>query len=379
VAQGGPLPRPRGTPPTSHPPHPPHVLRGTPRPPHPRAPAASATDAKPVAPAADEVELGKSGLRVSAVGIGAWSWGDRSGYWGQDAAAGYGKGDALDCYNACLELGLNFVDTAEVYGFGLSEEYLGEFMASSPQRPVVATKFPPTPFYLTEESLVKACRGSLGRLGMDSMGLYMQHWPGFLVNGFSNDAYVRGLIRVRKEGLAQAVGVSNFNERRLREAHARMAGEGVALASNQVQYSLIYRAPETNGVLDACRELGVTLVAYSPLAQGLLTGKYTGEGAPAPRGPRQATFVGKGAQAAPLVELLREIGDGRGGKTPAQVALNWCLCKGVLPIPGAKNRRQVVEAAGALGWRLDDGEVRALDDASRGLERLHPGAPFENW
>lgn len=158
-----------------------------------------------------------------------------------------------------------------------------------------------------------------------------------------------------------------------------MAREGVALACNQVQYSLIYRAPETNGVLETCRELGITLVAYSPLAQGLLTGKYTRPGAERPKGPRGATFALKADSARPLVELMEEIGQAHGGKTPAQVAINWCICKGVLPIPGAKNRAQAEEAAGALGWRLSAAEVEALDDASRPLAQLHPGAPFENW
>lgn len=93
----------------------------------------------------------------------------------------------------------------------------------------------------------------------------MQHWPGFFLNAFSNDAFLEGLVRCRQQGLCQAVGVSNFNAQRLRAAHRRLAQDGVPLASNQVQYSLVYRGPERNGVLETCRELGVTLVAYSPL------------------------------------------------------------------------------------------------------------------
>jgi len=114
-------------------------------------------------------------------------------------------------------------------------------------------------------------------------------------------------------------------------------------------------------------------------AQGLLTGKYTRPGAELPKGPRGATFASRTDRARPLVELLRELGEQHGGKTPAQVAINWCLCKGVVPIPGAKNRAQVEEAAGAMGWRLKAEEVDALDEASAPIAQLYPNAPFENW
>jgi len=226
--------------------------------------ASSTASAKPVAVAKEEVELGKSGLMVSSVGIGAWSWGDRSLYWDAQGA-GFGKEGAAEAFQACLELGATFIDTAEVYGFELSEKYLGEFMRDADTRPVIATKFAPLPWRQTPESLVDACKASLGRLGLDSCGLYMQHWPGFFLNAFSNDAFLEGLVRCRQQGLCQAVGVSNFNAQRLRAAHRRLAQDGVPLASNQVQYSLVYRGPERNGVLETCRELGVTLVAYSPL------------------------------------------------------------------------------------------------------------------
>ena len=178
---------------------------------------------------------------------------------------------------------------------------------------------------------------------------------------FSNEAYLDGLAECVDRGLCRAVGVSNFNADRLRRAHARLAERGVPLASNQIQYSLLYRAPETSGVLQACRDLGVTPVAYSPLAQGLLTGKFGPGGGGVPSGPRRATQVGKGAQAEPVVAALRSVGAdaaarlglGEGAApTPAQVALRWCCEKGTLPIPGGKNARQIREAAGALGWRL---------------------------
>ncbi len=219
--------------------------------------------------------------------------------------------------------------SAQVYGFGLSEAFTGEFVrgAAAPAAFQVASKMAPLPWRLSSSSVVDACRASLKRLGMAKMDLYMQHWPGFLLNAWCNDAYLQGLADCAEAGLCTAVGVSNFNAQRTRAAAAALGARGLPLASNQVQYSLLYREPERNGVLDACREAGTTLVAYSPLAQGLLTGKYSA-GAPKPSGPRATVFTSsKTAAIEPLLGLMREIGTARGvrrnGVRRAQLV---CLC-----------------------------------------------------
>jgi aryl-alcohol dehydrogenase-like predicted oxidoreductase len=135
------------------------------------------------------------------------------------------------------------------------------------------------------------------------------------------------------------------------------------LACNQVGYSLLKRDVERNGLLDLCRELDVTLIAYQPLASGLLTGKYTA--AVRPGGYRRLIYSrGRLSQVQPLIALLRELGEAHGGKSPPQVALNWLICKGALPIPGAKSPRQAQENAGALDWRLSAEAIAALDEAS---------------
>ncbi len=145
-----------------------------------------------------------------------------------------------------------------------------------------------------------------------------------------------------------------------------MAAHNIPLASNQVEYSLINRKVEENGLLDLCKELGVTLIAYSPLGQGLLTGKYTPENPPSGiRGLRYRVDLLR--KTGHLVRLMEDIGQEHGGKTPAQVALNWTICKGALPIPGAKNARQARENMEALGWRLTPSQVESLDQASREL------------
>jgi aryl-alcohol dehydrogenase-like predicted oxidoreductase len=163
-------------------------------------------------------------------------------------------------------------------------------------------------------------------------------------------------------GLTRAVGVSNYSVRQMERAHAALGRRGVSLASNQVEYSLLQRGPERTGLLHACRDLGVTLIAYSPLGMGLLTGKY-GPDRPPPLARRRRTR-GLHQHLGPLLELLRQIGQESGGKSSSQVALNWTMAKGSLPIPGAKTERQASENAGALGWKLTADQVARLDAAS---------------
>ena len=225
----------------------------------------------------------------------------------------------------------------------------------------VASKFFPFPWRLTRGTLLQALDHSLRRLDLDSIDLYQIHFP---TPPVPIETWLAGLADAFDRKWIRAAGISNFNLNQTRRAHATLAARGIPLASNQVSFSLLNRQPETTGLLDTCRELNVTLIAYSPLAQGLLTGKYTRQHRPggirAVRGLRISfDTIGR------LIDLMREIGAGHGGKTPAQVALNWVVCKGAVPIPGAKNARQAEENAGAVGWRLAPDEVAALDAASQ--------------
>jgi aryl-alcohol dehydrogenase-like predicted oxidoreductase len=164
-------------------------------------------------------------------------------------------------------------------------------------------------------------------------------------------------------GMIREVGVSNFNKQQMRRAQEALSKYGLRLAANQVLYNLTHRNPERNGVLEACQEDQVALLAYSPLAQGMLTGKYF-PGGPRPKGPMRARYRSILGRLRPLVSKLQAIGEAHGGKTPAQVALNWTLSRGVLPIPGAKNRAQAEENAKAVGWELTDQEIFELDQVS---------------
>ena len=318
------------------------------------------------------VAVGPDGPRIRPLGLGTWQWGDRL-TWGY--GQGYGEADLEGAFRAALEGGIEFFDTAEIYGRGRSERLLGRLRAGlgdacvaptgqSPAEgvggPLIATKFFPYPWRLRRGDLRRALRGSLQRLGVKRIDLYQIHWP---FPPVPIETWMAALAEAVEDGLVGAVGVSNYSAQQTRRAAAALARRGVPLTSNQVEYSLLRRQVERNGVLETCRQLGVTVIAYSPLAMGLLGGRYSADRRPPGwRGLRYRRLGPAPVDA--LVGLLREIGGAYGGKTPSQVALNWLICQGVVPIPGAKNAQQARENAGALGWRLAGDELAALERAS---------------
>jgi aryl-alcohol dehydrogenase-like predicted oxidoreductase len=285
---------------------------------------------------------------------------------------GYGKtytdSDIHEAFHISLQSGINFFDTAEVYGKGRSERLLGARLQEARQSAliaplVVATKFMPYPWRLWKGALLSKLRASLARLGVERVDLYQIHWP---FSPLPIELWANALAHAVEAGLARAVGVSNYNSTQMLRAHSALSKRGVPLASNQVEFHLLNRRVEHKGLLKLCRELGVTLIAYSPLAKGMLTGKYT----PQTRPPGLRSYIFRRARLGkiqPLIQLMREIGKAHGGKSPAQVALNWVICKGAVPIPGAKNARQAQDNAGALGWRLAEAEIAALDAESQKL------------
>lgn len=300
---------------------------------------------------------GPTGLPL---GVGTWAWGDR-GYWGY--GKDYTSADVAAAYTASREAGLTVFDTAEVYGRGTSERLLGGLIADAEDADAVAvaTKFAALPWRVARSgSLLAALEASLARLGRPSVALYQIHWP--LPVG--TRAWLLGLAQAYAQGLVGAVGVSNYGPRRLRDAHRVLADRGVPLATNQVEYSLLHRRPERSGLVEVCRELGVTIIAYSPLAQGLLTGKYTA--ARPPSGVRALRYRGALRTIEPLVTRLTKIGADHDGRTPGQVALNWLVHRGAVPIPGAKTADQARHNAGGIGWSLREDEVAELSGMGAG-------------
>ncbi len=312
----------------------------------------------------DYQPLGRSPLMVPRLGVGAMTWGDPAGmarftpaklaYGGPASAA-----DEEAAFTAAVAAGVTLFDTAAMYSGGASERRLGELAEGSSA--LIATKFPPR-IRATDADMPAALQASLTRLRRRRVDLYQHHFPTRRVDivrlmGLMADAVESGQVR--------AVGVSNYSAARLRLAAKVLADRGIALASNQVEYSLLHRQPETNGVLEACRELGVTLIAYQPLASGALTGKYLS--GPRPRGLRRYTRNFRRAATetiTPVVAMLREIG-ARYDQGPAQVALRWLIENPlVLPIPGAKDGTQAAANAKALTFKLTPEEVDALDAAT---------------
>lgn len=309
-----------------------------------------------------EINLGRSGSTVSPLCIGTWAWGDKL-FW--NYGSDYGFEQLREAFKAAMDVGTTFFDTAEIYGFGLSEELLGQFMHQSDRPIQIATKFGPAPWRFTAQSVSDALSASLKRLRVERVALYQVHWPfTFLI---SQETLMNALADEVQRGRIAAVGVSNYSASEMRTAHELLAARGVPLATNQVRYSLITRQIETNGIFDTARELGVTILAYSPLAQGLLTGKYTADNSH-PTGARRfdTRFSKEGLEKLePVISLLRQIGEMH-DRTPAQVALNWLIAQGnVVAIAGAKTPEQVQQNAGALGWQLSEQEISQMNQISR--------------
>jgi aryl-alcohol dehydrogenase-like predicted oxidoreductase len=302
-------------------------------------------------------------VALSPMGLGTWAWGDKS-TWGMN---GYDRSYDFDTIRAAYErtvgAGIRLLDTAEMYGDGESERIIGRLLREDPAHRAqiaIASKFMPFPWRIPiAAALMKAVRASLQRLGIDFIHLYQLHGP---ISLRGPRALAAALAEPYRLGLIKAVGVSNYSEAEMRAIHAALAAHGIPLATNQVEYSLLRTMPDAVGLLRACRELGVTVLAYSPLAMGRLTGKYTA-GNPPPGKRNFSAFPM--AEIEPLIAELRRLGAQHVGKTPAQVALNWLMCKGAVPIPGAKNAAQAEQNAGALGWRLAADEVASLDAVAK--------------
>ena len=310
------------------------------------------------------MELGGTGLRVSRLGIGTMSWSDPAvspRY--NPARIAYGpaenKEELQKAIDSSIKNGVRFIDTAAYYGKGASELIIGELIQG--REVFVATKFP-SHVATSTSTFPKDLENSLKRLNVPSIDLYQIHYPSPF---FSIPKVLKLMADAVHSGKIRAVGVSNFSAKQTRDAHNLLSELGIPLASNQVEYSLLHRNPERNGVLETCQALDITLIAYTPLKMGALTGKYLGQNRPGGM-RRYSPFFSKRnyPKLQQLVGLLEEIGQGY-SRSPAQVALRWLMQKGnVLPIPGVKNNEQALHNAGALSFSLSESEMDTLDKAS---------------
>ncbi|CED82563.1 aldo-keto reductase family [Phaffia rhodozyma] len=302
-------------------------------------------------------------VAVPVMATGTWAWGD-SQIWD------YKEEDFENiklAFLEALEQQGGFFDTAEVYAKGESERIIGRIIKSlTPEQRAkihIATKWlpipsPSNPFFFTP-GLVSGLKKSLARLGLDSVDLYQIHGP---IGFHSWEAQGRELAECVKQGLTKTVGVSNFSKEQLIKISDVLESHGVPLASNQIELNLIRQYPLRSGLIEEMNKRGVVCLAYSPLAQGRLTGKYSAANPPT-SGRRFSNIPMNLVD--PLVEGMREIAEKRNVSIGA-IALNWVLSKGAIPLGGAKNASQAKQNAQALGFRLTEEEITRLE--TLGLE-----------
>jgi aryl-alcohol dehydrogenase-like predicted oxidoreductase len=297
--------------------------------------------------------------KISKIGLGTWQFGAREWGYGED----YARQQARDIVRRALDLGVTLFDTAEMYGFGRSERILGEALRERPESPAfLATKlFPVLPLAPVVEQRAVA---SASRLGTRRIDLYQVHWPNPLV---SDGTIMRGMSALQRVGLVGEVGVSNYPLARWQAAEKALGGR---VLSNQVRYSLADRAPEKD-LLPFAAQAGRVVIAYSPLAQGLLSGRYDRANRPVNRvRAGNPLFLPENLdRAGELVGVLREVADAHGA-APAQIALAWVIRNPVVTaIPGASSVGQLESNVAAAEIELSDDEYAALSAAS---DRFRP-------
>ncbi|MDN5767049.1 MAG: aldo/keto reductase [Humibacillus sp.] len=299
--------------------------------------------------------------QVSRVGLGTWQFGSREWGYGDE----YASGGAIDIVARARELGVTLFDTAEIYGFGKSERILSEALGSDRNEVVVASKVMPiAPFPAV---VVNRAHGSARRLKLARMPLYQVHQPNPLV---PDTVIMRGMRTLLDDGRIGAVGVSNYSLDRWRKADAAL---GEPVISNQVQFSLATPAPLDDLVPFAEKEKRI-VIAYSPLAQGLLGGKYDADHRPGGVRAANPLFgIENLRRIAPLLDVLREVAKAHDAK-PAQIALAWLLgLPQVVVIPGASSVEQLEFNAAAADITLAAEEQQSLTEAARAFHPVSAG------
>ncbi len=287
---------------------------------------------------------------MSVIGLGTWQFGSREwGYGGEYATREAGK-----IVDRALELGINVIDTAEIYGPWRSERIVGQALRGRRESAFIATKLFPIglPFMVEGRA-----RGSLRRLGVDNVDLYQQHWPSVM---FPPRSTMPRFRRLMDSGLIRHAGVSNHS---LAQWQACDEALGGPVLSNQVRFSLVHPEPDRDLVPWAQRN-GRIVIAYSPLGQGALSGTYRDRAPTNFRRFRSEFSDSARRRREPLIDALAEIG-ARHDATPSQVALAWLIQKpNVVAIPGASSVKQVEENARAADVMLSDGDIKRLDTLS---------------
>lgn len=312
-------------------------------------------------------QLGNSDLKVTTVGLGCWQFSKQNNMAGRFWPKL--EDNLIDkVVSLSLEGGINWFDTAEIYGNGASEKALAgalNGLGKKPEDVIIATKWWPAMRFAS--SIGKNIEERIRMLDPYPVDLYQVHQP-FGFSSVENEMNAMAELYDRK--LIRAIGVSNFNADRMRRAYNALKKVGIPLASNQMRYSLLDRRIESNGVMDLAKELGITIIAYSPLAQGIITGKFHNNPDLLKNiGLRKYSPYFKSAgleKSRPIVLLVKELAL-KYNVTPSQVALNWLINhhgNTVVVIPGATKETHVKENTGAMSFRLSDEDMLRIDKES---------------
>lgn len=291
--------------------------------------------------------------------LGTWSWGVGA-IGGSEVFGNYLGADQLKgVFDIAMKDGMNYWDTAYIYGMGASEEILASFTRPLPRDSYrISTKF--TPKIADKNSpdpVGKMLDESLKLFGIEYVDMFWIHHP------LDVEKWTPMLIPLVKSGKARKIGVSNHDLAQLKRAAEILAEGGVSISAVQNHYSVLFRKSEKNGVLEWCKKNGADFWAYMVLEQGALTGKYDAEH-PLPKGSNRAnTYNPMFPKIASLLDLMREIGK-KYGVSPAQIAIAWMVAKGATPLIGVTKENQATEAAKAIDVKLSTEEVSALEKAA---------------
>lgn len=319
---------------------------------------------------------------MSSIGFGTWAWGNKL-LWGYNPE----KDDKIleETFNEAVNRGLKFIDTADSYGTGKfngrSEILLGKFLkklsSNQSKNLIIATKLAPYPWRIGRKGFFHAFQASKERL-QNKLDRVQLHWSTFKYAPWQEVQLIDGLADLFESGLISEIGISNMGPNRLRWFHNRLNLRGIPLKSLQIQFSLLSPQPQKQLELkEVCKELNIDLLAYSPLALGILSIP------PSQTNINSATFLRRSVfqrllpASINLRKGLRNIANDR-GVSQSQVALNWCRSHNVIPIPGIRNPKQAKDAAEACKWDLNKKEKQILDNLSKDCKARMPNNPFQS-
>lgn len=310
--------------------------------------------------------LGMTDIEITPIGLGTWQFSEGAGF-NKQFWAGISQDVVDDIVKAAVDGGINWFDTAEIYGNGCSERDLSAALVKAGvgiRDVVIADKW--WPALRTARSIGATIELRLKCLSPFPIGLYQVHNPSSLS---SIAAQMNAMADLVEAGKIRAVGVSNFSAKMMRKAHDVLARRGIHLVSNQIRYNLLARHPETNGVIATAKELGITIICYSPLEFGLLTGKFHRRPDLLRSRPlaRRRILAKRIDSSMPIIDVLEDIAGARGA-TVSQVSLSWLVGYNgdtVVAIPGASRPEHAAESAGAMKVELTPEEMNRIDEVSR--------------